>query len=126
MWNAAQATVYYTAPVAVTAVGVYLLYRATEVEGSSADRAFGIGIVLVLSAWGWTATRSAKRRSSEDRRLENENCVLRRRVSALETEYATIRDEIHSRIASEVWLASMDRMDAHRKTTWVHFARQPD
>lgn len=119
MWSP-QATVYYVAPVVVTAIGVYLLYRATQVEGSAADRAFVFGTILVLSSWGFTAARSSRKRSASVGQLENQIQRLCKRVRDLERQHSALRQDVHSKIAVKAWLEAMDRLDAHHSTTWVH------
>lgn len=120
MWSP-QVTIYYTAPVVVTAVGVYLLYRATQIEGASADRAFVFGIVLVLASWGFTATRSSQKHARWRGQLENENQYLCRQVRELKGEVAEVRRMLDSKMAAEVFLAAMERADEHRGKNWVHF-----
>ena len=120
MWSP-QVTIYYTAPVVVTAVGVYLLYRATQVEGAQADRAFIFGLTLVLAAWGFTATRSAQRHAKWRAQLEGENQYLCRQVRELKKEVTEVRRTIDSKLAAEVFLAAMERADEHRGKNWVHF-----
>lgn len=120
MWSP-QVTIYYAAPVVVTAVGVYLLYRATQVEGAPADRAFVFGLSLVLAAWGFTATRTSQRHAKWRAQLENENQYLCRQVRELKAEVTEVRRTIDSKMAAEVFLAAMDRADEHRGKNWVHF-----
>lgn len=119
MWSP-QVTIYHTAPVVVTVVGVYLLYRATEVEGAPSTRAFIFGLILVLSAWGFTATRTAHRHARWSAQLENENQYLCRQVRELKNEVAEVRRMLDSKIAAEVFLAAMERADDHRSRIWPH------
>lgn len=119
MWSA-QAVIYYTAPAVVTTGGLYLLYRATQLEGSSADRAYMLGVVLVLSAWGFTAARSSMKRSRLAREFEDRNQTLTRRVRELERHTEELRNAIDSRTAAEVFLAAMERANEHRTKNWMH------
>lgn len=119
MWSP-QVTIYYTAPVVVAAVGTYLLYRATQVEGTSADRAFAIGLLLVLSSWGFTAARSSRKRSRSEHALEDKIQALCKRVRRMERRGDALQSALDSKIAAEVFLAAMDRADEHRGKSWVH------
>lgn len=119
MWSA-QEVIYYVAPAAVAAGGLYLLYRATQVDGTSADRAFALGAVLVLSAWGFTAARSSIKRSALAREFEDRHQVLANRVRELKRQTQDLQNAIDSRTAAEVFLAAMERADEHRSKNWVH------
>jgi hypothetical protein len=120
MWSA-HAVIYYTAPVVVTVGGVYLLYRATQVEGAAGDRAFILGLIFVFAAWGFTAARTSRRRSKWRTQLENENQYLCQQVRDLQREVVEVRRTLESKIAAEVFLAAMERADEHRGKSWVHF-----
>lgn len=120
MWSP-QVLIYYAAPVVVTAAGVYLLYRATQLESSSADRAFAMGIILVLSAWGFTAARSSRKRSKVEHDLENKIQDLCKRIRRTERRSEALQNTLDSKIAAEVFLAAMERADEHRGKNWVHF-----
>lgn len=120
MWSP-QVMIYYAAPVVVTAVGVYLLYRATQVDGASADRAFVIGTILVFSSWGFTAARSSRKRSTSERRLDDKLQSLCKRVRQTERRSDELQSALDSKIAAEVFLAAMERADEHRGKNWVHF-----
>lgn len=119
MWSA-QSAIYYTAPMVVTAGGVYLLYRATQLEGSAAEKAFVLGMMFVFSSWGFTAARSSRRRSTDVERVATENRRLCKRVRQLEQQYASLREDVHSKITVKAWMEAMDRAEAHHSTSWVH------
>lgn len=120
MWSP-QVLIYYAAPVVVTAAGVYLLYRATQLESSSADRAFAMGIILVLSAWGFTAARSSRKREKVEHDLETKIQDLCKRIRRTERRSEALQNTLDSKIAAEVFLAAMERADEHRGKNWVHF-----
>jgi hypothetical protein len=122
MWSP-QVTIYYAAPVVVTTVGIYLLYRATQLEGSASDRAFLIGMVLVLSSWGFTAARSTKLRSAVVQNLEGQNHALCIRIRELERQHEELRQDVHSKIAVKQWMEAMDRSESHHSTSWVHLPK---
>lgn len=119
MWSA-QAAIYYTAPAVVTAGGLYLLYRATQLEGAAADRSFVLGAIFVLSAWGFTAARSSMKRSMLAREFEDRNQVLTRQVRELKRHTEELQNAVDARTAAEVFLAAMERADEHRSKNWMH------
>lgn len=119
MWSP-QATIYYAAPVVVTSIGVYLLYRATQLGAGAADRAFIFGIVLVLASWGFTAARSSRRRSEREYDLETKIQALCKRVRRNERRADALQEALDSKIAAEVFLAAMERAGEHRGKNWVH------
>lgn len=120
MWSRATAVIYYTVPPLVAMIGMYLLYRATQLERSAADKAYVAGILLVILAWLFTLARSSCVRSHESRRQDNAHVELAKRVTNLESETKELRQDVHSKIAVKTWLEAMDRMDAHHSTSWVH------
>lgn len=77
----------YTLAAVVGMLGAYLMWRATQLEGSSLDRAFGVGLTLevcgVLIAWG---CRSAAYRA-RDEAVENQLAGVRRELRELQKKY---------------------------------------
>lgn len=122
MWSP-QVMIYHAAPVVVAAVGAYLLYRATQVEGATSGRVFVIGMILVLASWGFTAARSSRKRSVLVGHLEDQIQRLCKRVRELERQHSSLRQDVHSKIAVKAWLEVMDRLDEHRSTSWVNFKK---
>lgn len=119
MWSP-QALIYYTAPVVVAAIGAYALYTATQVDGSASDRSFLLGMILVISSWGFTAARSSRKHSALEHDLENQVQELRKRVREMERRGEQLQNMLDSKIATEVFLAAMERGDDHRGKNWVH------
>lgn len=88
MWNQTVRVIrglfYYGFPIITAVIGVYATYRSTQLDGSARDRAFVLGMALVLGTWAWTAARSHRRHTADVAHLEDANQTLAKRVRDLE------------------------------------------
>lgn len=106
--HALRVLLYLGFPATTAAVGVYATYRATQLTGSMADRAYVIGIALILGTWAWTATRSARQRASSEARLEGTIQELTKRVRNLEKDRDEVRQVLNTHAATALVLEAVD------------------
>jgi hypothetical protein len=122
MWPRARrvffVVVHYAALTAVAAIGLILLYRSTELEGSSRDRSFAYGAVLVLAAWTWTVVREKRHRWNDLVQFESAQQSMHLKVKALETTLAAVRSDVDSELAGQTFLEAMHRYDASCEEGW--------
>lgn len=107
-----------TALVAVTATGLTAFYRATELTGSSRDRALIFGAVLIVAAelWIWGTERRA--RWIDYREFETAQQHMRIRQRALEDALERVRANVDIGIAEKIFLQSMEQLDDDRNHPW--------
>lgn len=120
------ATFSYTPPVIVGAIGIYSLHRATELEGTGAERAFIIGLVLLFAALGTVLRLLLHERTGRERELEDDVAELRRRVCHLDREMEQVRQDVDSRLAVQEWLVAFDRAEVHSGRPWITLAGRDD
>jgi hypothetical protein len=116
---------YYGPPIAIAAIGIYRLYRATELNGEEAKEAFVLGLALITCAVLLVAVRCSRHRSWRDDLLETNQAGLSQRMERIEKEQEALRQDVHSRLAVQTWLETFDRVDGHTSKGWVHLNR-PD
>lgn len=127
MWrrisHAARVLLYFGFPTATTLIGIYLTYRATQLDGSMGTRAYAIGIGLLLGSWAWTASRSARHRAESEARFETIIQGLARRVRDLEKHREQVQLVLDTHTATAVVLEAVES-PPENAPPWAHQHRQ--
>ena len=110
---------YYGAPLVVGLIGVRRLWSVTELDGTEAQEACVVGLLLVGCSVLFVAARRTRVRSYRDTAWEASQQAQARRLRRLEEEQQALRQDVHSRIAMPEWLKIFDRVEAHKAGGWV-------
>jgi hypothetical protein len=110
----------YALSAAVGSIGIYQLWRATQVAGSMQDRAFGFGLALLLcafaTAWHWRSSASAAREGMLETEMQN----LRLDLRQLETSLTELRVNMGCDEAARKLAGAIEQANAHtRRRPWV-------
>ena len=114
---------YYGAPLVVAAIGVYRLWTVTGLDGSRAQEAFVVGLLLLVCAALFVAARRSRVRSQEVGALEEAQQTQGQRVRNLENKYEELRQDVDARLSFTAILEAVDRVDARKAGGWVHLNR---
>lgn len=110
---------YFGFPTITALIGIYLTYRATQLDGSMADRAYLIGTAMLIGSWAWTASRSARHRAEAEARLETTIEDLTERVDDLEAYRDKVQRAIDTKTATAVVLEAVE-YPSEDVPPWVH------
>lgn len=101
----------YTLSAVVGLLGVYLMWRATQLDGSTSGRAFAVGLILevcaVATAWMW---RAAAYRARDDV-IETQMVAMRRRVRELEKKVNEMSGKREFDTAARALTEAVERAD---------------
>jgi hypothetical protein len=92
--------VQFGPPTAVWIIGVYLLYRATQLDGVVSDRTFAIGLLLVVCGTIIGSSRRSRQTTTRERALELQIQRMNQRMRLVEQKVDQVVMDVHTENAA--------------------------
>jgi hypothetical protein len=112
---------HFGPPSLVWLAGIYCLYRATQLEGSTSERTFGLGLLLVICASISFSARRSRQTTTRERALETQLQRLTERFRGLERKVDGVIEDMDTDNAAHFLDQAMDR---HAKAKSIRLVRK--
>lgn len=109
---------HFGPPALVWVAGAYLLYRATQLNGSSSERSFGIGLLLIICASITGSARRSRQTTTRERALEIQIHNLTQRVRVVEDKVDGVIMDLDTDNAAHA-LGEAVRRHSGQKPPWM-------
>lgn len=116
---------HFGPPSLVWLVGAYLLYRATQLDGSASERAFALGLLLTLCASRIFAVRRSRQTETRERALETQLQTLTQRFRDLERRFDKLLLDLQTDVSAQVLSEAVNRHNSE-KPPWMRLISTRD
>lgn len=120
MANKVIRRLYWFPPVVFSGLAIYLLWRASQLDGAASERVFFWGLLTLLGTALWVWLGARRRRTFEEQAAEERDAAQGREIIDLEHRIAAVERAFNSKLGMWVFLDAHKKLD-DPKVTWADF-----